>query len=261
MSNEYEAISSLPEDVQVEIMREADLRLNAQLTVAIAADQRALTYGGFLIAAATGAIGGGIALLTKEEPDFGFSAIAIIFACGMLYASWEAIHTVMPNLFCLPGNRPGLWLPDQWESHGIHPPTIGRARIEQAKHIDKMIRDNASAAELAAKHMRRSFYAAILSTTLAAAVLVGIGLFRLGAAKAEPLAQSKMKQDSAERIIILDRREERSASCYAPICEVQQHTAEQCTPITKHRARRNYLGSKKLAACDHRTLSAATDAQ
>ena len=204
MSNEFEAISSLDESVQQEIIREAEMRLDAQLTVATAADQRALTFGGFLIATATAALGGGIALLTKDKPDFGLAAVAVGFACPILYASWEAIRTTMPKLFCLPGNRPGLWLPDQWESHGIHPPTLPRARIEQAKHLDNAIKQNADGAKTLARHMHRAFYVTLGSVVLAALALFGVMLFRLGEAGSKASSLETQGQTSSNPSVVLN---------------------------------------------------------
>lgn len=77
MSKSFDTFSDLPIALQQEALREGERLLDAQFTAAIAADQRALTWAGFLIAAATAALGGGVALFNKNpvDPLLGYASI------------------------------------------------------------------------------------------------------------------------------------------------------------------------------------------
>ncbi|MGB3317834.1 MAG: hypothetical protein WA978_04085 [Sphingopyxis granuli] len=174
MSNNYEAFSELPEELQREALREGELRLHAQLAIATAADQRALTWGGLLVAAATGALGGGLALVSKERPDYILGLLAVFFAVAMMVAAWSALATVQPAKFCLPGNRPANWLPSDWDCAGSEKRKIQRARIDQAKQMSDHIAENAEAARIRAKDMARSFLWARWALWVSGAFLLGI---------------------------------------------------------------------------------------
>jgi hypothetical protein len=131
--------------------------LQAQLQVATAADQRALSWGGLLIAAATGALGGGLALVSKSEPDYVLGLLAIAFASAMMAAASKALLTVQPKQFFLPGNKPANWLPEEWDCVGTNRLKIEQARKEQAEQISKHIQQNARDARLRAARMTCSF--------------------------------------------------------------------------------------------------------
>jgi hypothetical protein len=72
----------------------------------------------------------------------------------------------------MPGNRPGLWLPDAWECVGSDKDKIAQARREQAYQLDKFIRINAKAAEVNAKRMNISFSIATFAVFAAGVCLV-----------------------------------------------------------------------------------------
>lgn len=183
MSNNYEAFSELPEELQREALREGELRLHAQLGVATAADQRALTWGGLLVAAATGALGGGLALVSKERPDYILGLLAVFFAVAMMVAAWSALATVQPAKFCLPGNRPVNWLPSDWDCVGSDKRKIQRARIDQAKQMSEHIAENAETARIRAKEMARSFLWARRALWVSGTVLLGIIVLRIATQK------------------------------------------------------------------------------
>src|SRR3546814_4971368 len=101
----FDELRQLPECVLFEVVREAELLIQAQLTCAIAADQRALTFAGFLITAATAAFGGGVALAMTDH-RIAITALAVLYAGGLSYAAYLASESARPNLFCFPGNYP-----------------------------------------------------------------------------------------------------------------------------------------------------------
>lgn len=132
------------------------MRIQAQLSAATAADQRALTLAGFQIASASAALAGGGALIVSDKPNAPLAYLAMAFAFAMILTATFSIRTVRPSMYHMPGNKPGGWLPDSWMGAGLHPPTLKQARIEQAACLDEAISDNAESAKRAAKWVHRS---------------------------------------------------------------------------------------------------------
>lgn len=178
MSNDFETFLELPEELQREALREGEARLQAQLNIATAADQRALTWGALLVAAATGALGGGLALVSKEKPDYILGLLAVFFAAAMMVAAWSALSTVQPAKFCLPGNRPVNWLPAEWDCVGSERKKIARARVDQAVQMSKHIKENAENARIRADRMALSFRLAKVALWLSGLLLLAIIVVR-----------------------------------------------------------------------------------
>lgn len=157
MGNTFETFSDLPDELQLEALREGEMLLQAQLTVATAADQRALTWGGLLLTGASATLGGAFAMLFKKAPDMGLIYLAVLFAAALFIAAWLAISTVAPRLYCMPGNYPDSWLPEHWDCVGDAKSKLQQARRDQAAQLDKFIRENAASAKTRAKRMHGSF--------------------------------------------------------------------------------------------------------
>jgi hypothetical protein len=179
MNNDFDNFAQLPVELQRESIREGEARLEAQLHVAAAADQRALTWGGILIAAVTAALGGGIALATKERPDYALAFLAIIFAGALTLAAWGALSTTRPEKFHLPGNRPVNWMPDESTRNLREQVTLARARGEQAECLDEAIATNAIRAEKRALALLRSYRIAKCTIAMAGILLLLVLLVRV----------------------------------------------------------------------------------
>lgn len=93
MSNKFDSFTDLPERLQVEALREGEMLLQAQLTIASAADQRGLTWGGLLLTGATAAIGAGVALLFKKGPNQ--DLISSLAACW-----WSFLFSMARDFHC-----------------------------------------------------------------------------------------------------------------------------------------------------------------
>lgn len=163
----FDSFLDLPEQLQREALREGELRIQAQLTVAAAADQRALTWAGFVITGATALFAAGFAIIVSAEGDDELTVLALVIGTALLVSAGIAVWSVRPGLFCLPGNRPGLWLPGSWKCVGSPEAKIAQSRLDQAAQLDAHIRENANAAGDRAKLMRTS---------------MGIAFFSIGAA-------------------------------------------------------------------------------
>lgn len=178
MRKNFDTFADLPVSLQKEAIREGEKLLDAQFTSATAADQRNLTWAGFLIAAATAALGGGVALFNNDRPDLVLGYGSIVFGIVMLWPAWTAIKTVRPSKFGFPGNRPGNWLPEEWDCKGTAKEKEQAARTDQARHLDACICDNRDTAEGRAQAMHRSFHWALWTVVIAGVLLVAIVTLR-----------------------------------------------------------------------------------
>lgn len=176
--SEFERFSDLPIPLQKEAIREGEARLAAQLQVASAADSRALTWGGLLTAATTASLGAGLALVTKETPDYPLAILALFVSASLLVASERALSTVRPTEFCMPGNTPSHWLPSAWPCVGSDSNKEAVARREQAEALANDIARNSRAAASRAAKMRDSFSLAYHSIGFGGVGLFGIFVFR-----------------------------------------------------------------------------------
>ena len=176
--NKFEPLRKFETQVLDEIIREGEDRLKAQLQIATAADQRALSIASAQITSATAALAGGIALATSKAPDWWLAGLAIGFAIGMSVAAYKAISSVRPQEFHVPGNRPQAWLPDNWMGGAAHGFAIEQARIEQAACLDHEIEENKRLMKDAARKVRCSIDWWVGLVFVAAIILVGILLVR-----------------------------------------------------------------------------------
>jgi hypothetical protein len=172
---DYDGLRDLDLNVLDEVVREGDAKLDAQLQVATAADQRALTLAGFQITAATGAVAGGVALMTSKEPDKVLALIAFLFALALLTLGGIALWTVVHRQFKTPGNLPLNWRKDRWrwQDKGFD---IKAARVEQAACLEEQIATNRRQLDWSAALMRASFRGTII-TAMISSVLLMIILF------------------------------------------------------------------------------------
>lgn len=154
VENPYE---SATEEMLAEIIREAESLLDEQLSAAIAADQRALTFAGLLVAA-IGALIGAIASLGGKA-SWPMTAIATSLAVAATFALWSA----RPTSWRWRGNDPHRWLPDIARKRNMHD-----CMAEMAAHYDSAAAANNLAMERAAMAMRASLL--LTAVTLAAAL-------------------------------------------------------------------------------------------
>lgn len=99
-------------DLLKDIAARADQRVAAQMATALAADQRAMTFGG-LLAAASAVVGGGAAsVLTAPTANLPLGYIALAAALILGVGSALAIYAARPTIFYLPGTVPSKWQDD-----------------------------------------------------------------------------------------------------------------------------------------------------
>lgn len=156
-----------------EILREAEARLSAQLEVAVAADQRAMTFLGFLLTLVVFLIGGALAAFTAETPSVSIALIAAIGAVGFVAASYFAYQASKPVNFEFVGNDPSGWVGDVEEGK-----TLLAAKAEQCAHYDEMLKDNRAAMSRSSEALQRS--SAIAAITVGVCGLLAFAKLLLG---------------------------------------------------------------------------------
>lgn len=176
---DFDEFSKLPISLQEEAIREGEARLQAQLAVATAADARALAWGGMLATFITASLGTGLALMSKEEPDYLLATLALLFASVLVAAVAKAFATATPGEFHLPGNIPSFWLPPNWECPESVAAQEGRARRDQAEALAKATTENRLKAAAKASMMRSSFEIAAYAVWGGGIGLFAILLFRI----------------------------------------------------------------------------------
>jgi hypothetical protein len=114
----------------------ADVYLQGQLAAAVAADQRALVFAGFL-AAATAALGGAAAnVLINNSADHFVGRLAMCAAAGLLVAMLCAIVAARPTHWFFPGSHPKDWQ----EDFVMNKPEIGQLQellVDYDERIDR----------------------------------------------------------------------------------------------------------------------------
>lgn len=148
---------TLGDEVLGEIVREAEQRLQAQIVVATAADQRALTLVGFQVSISTAVLTATLALALSDNPDRVICGIGFFLTVTLLVAAFYGIDSIRPKDFSFPGNFPSLWLPHNWLCHGSPiTPTLQQARVEQCICLEKALNENQSSMEKAAQDIKLS---------------------------------------------------------------------------------------------------------
>ena len=99
-------------DLVKEVLREGEVYLQGQLTLATSADQRAAVLGGIYTAAAAAIIAGLIAALATGQISAAISVGGFFSAGLFLLGAGLCISTALPADFYLPGNHPESWYED-----------------------------------------------------------------------------------------------------------------------------------------------------
>jgi hypothetical protein len=160
-SSDYTAAT---DKMLAEIVREAEARLQAQLTAAIAADQRAMTFAGLMVAAAAAMIGA--ALGVSREADVTLPTIVtglFLFAAAVL-----AVVAARPVAWDFTGNTPSAWVKSIADGDSLH-----TALSDMASFYAEMIEANEIAIANAAYWIRLSMGSALASLVIGFAVAIG----------------------------------------------------------------------------------------
>lgn len=122
------------------VLRQGELRLQAQLQVAIGADQRAMTMGAVFIAGAAACLG------FASDADLPGLIGALVAAAQLLSGAGLAIGAAWPTAFRLVGSRPNLWWTD-----GVEDKPLAAALEKESNNYAKYIAKNDDALDAAAQ--------------------------------------------------------------------------------------------------------------
>lgn len=145
--------SANPELVE-EVIAQADARLQAQLTAALAADQRAMTFAGLLFAGIAALIGFAAAHSGALHNECGMVAVTLGFVVAAALACWSA----RPVKWHLVGNYPSSWDEDVRLSK-----RLPQTRAETAANYEEALQENERALQSAATFMRLSMTVGLVS--------------------------------------------------------------------------------------------------
>jgi hypothetical protein len=146
--------SAARDEVLAEIIREAEARLQAQLTAAVAADQRAMTFAGLMLAAAAAMIGAAIG----ASPNTPLTVPIFVTALGLFASAVVAVIAARPIGWDFVGNTPKSWISDVAKSQSLQ-----AALADMANFYAEMIDDNEKAIAGAASWIRLSMLGALVS--------------------------------------------------------------------------------------------------
>jgi hypothetical protein len=143
-----ETLAKADPEMLKEILREAESYLGAQLTSALAANQRAMTFT-TVISAAAAVIGGAAGSLLLSGTGRGaLGMVCAAVACGFLFAVWMAMGAAAPSAFGFVGNIPSQWVDD---IEGSVPLQVSLA--QQCAHYDDNITKNIERMEIGNKKL------------------------------------------------------------------------------------------------------------
>jgi hypothetical protein len=137
-----------------EIISEARARLEVQLTAAIAADQRAMTFAGLLFAGTAVLVG--LALGKDAQPAHEHPLLCV--AAGFVIAAALACLTARPTGWHQLGNYPSSFEDDVQNNL-----KLADTRAQTAANYEKMLKENEATLQLNGWFMRASMLVASVS--------------------------------------------------------------------------------------------------
>lgn len=143
-----------------EILRQAESRLQAQLALGIAADQRAMTFAGILAAVATA--------LVAYAAEKGFSAALFGLIVPLLLGAGCAAWAASPIMWDVYGTSPTDWIDDIADGRD----DAHSAKAAQASFYGEMITDNDVRMAANATSIRLALWAAILAPVIGGALIL-----------------------------------------------------------------------------------------
>lgn len=155
-----------PKDKLDEIIRLAEVRLSAQLTLGVAADQRAMTFASFL-AAVEGAV---ITGLVAVKANHAVPVSLVVMVVGFAFAAVLALIAAQPVSWDIVGARPGSWVEDIKDKDPLH-----NGRAAMADYYDQMIFDNDMTLKGNADLLRSAIFIVVITLMLAGVFSVTVG--------------------------------------------------------------------------------------
>jgi hypothetical protein len=155
--SDFEHFLEFEQDVLREIVREGERRLDVQLATANFADQRALSFLGFIAAGITASVSAAAAISTSQTPRPVLVALAFLFSIALLKPAFLAMSVLRPKKFCFPGNLPENWFTTDWNFEESKGRKLKNALVEECFCLNQAIAKNQVDIESNAKKMQKAF--------------------------------------------------------------------------------------------------------
>lgn len=151
MSDLPKKLATADIDTLREIIREAESYMSAQLTVALASNQRAMALTSVIVAVAVVLAGAGVSLMISAGKDWPLGAVALLVAGGLLAAMRQTSKAFSPAPFEYIGNVPSQWVDDIEKKMPLE-----ASLAEQAAHYDEQIFTNLATILQQGRYVRRA---------------------------------------------------------------------------------------------------------
>lgn len=119
MPDAAEILSQADDGTLEFIKKDADAYIAAQLTVALAGNQRAMTFFGFLATASAVIGGASVTALASHSQAVPYAYVGLAMISGFLVSMFLANRAAMPDAFNYVGNTPDSWLDDVQEKKDL----------------------------------------------------------------------------------------------------------------------------------------------
>lgn len=162
-TNPYE---SADEALLDEVIRQAEARLSAQLTCALAADQRAVNFASILASLAVALFAAAINIADSQQP---MAIVAVIVSLLIAGASGLIIWGARPVYFHFVGNNPASFIEDINKHRSLN-----NIKSEINLHYDDMIKDNQKKMEKNAILFKTGTLTIALSFLIGVSITAGI---------------------------------------------------------------------------------------
>ncbi len=105
--------NGLTRELAERVLKQGELRLGAQLQLALAADQRAVTSAAILVAVASAALGFAGEQATDTNTDVPLAVALLVAGLFLLGSAWFCVSAARPVKFGLVGAYPEEWWKDE----------------------------------------------------------------------------------------------------------------------------------------------------
>ena len=131
------------------VLRQGELRLAAQLTIGLAADQRATSFAGIFFTIATAAAVGFFTLFSQAKPSWPLLAAAFAGAVCAGWAAYQCISVARPALFRVAGN-----LPNSWWDDGVEKKPLAQCLRKESANYQRRLEENSQRLSESANRLR-----------------------------------------------------------------------------------------------------------
>ena len=163
--------NGLTRELAERVLKQGELRLSAQLQLALAADQRAVTSAAILVAVASAAMGFAGEQASDTNTDVPFAVALLIAGVSLLVSAGFCVRVAWPVKFALAGA-----VPENWWTDGVAAKPLEVCLLKESNNYSGRINDNRVIINRNAALLRKGMYLACASPVIG---LVSWSAFRL----------------------------------------------------------------------------------